>query len=91
MTDCIESTFREGDGGSVNEEGIGLVGIEGDALPPCFDGNSGIGRGTGATTPRLLTGLDFKVVGGGFNEGKLAYGLEVVAYTVEGVKVGIVV
>jgi len=35
--------------------------------------------------------LDFKVVGGGFDEGKFPYCLEVVAYTVEGVKVGIII
>mgnify|MGYP006966042891 CR=1 FL=1 len=39
----------------------------------------------------MLTGLDFKVVGGGFDEGKFAYGLEVVAYSVEGVKVRVII
>ena len=81
MTDCIESTIGKGDSSAVNEEeeGVGLIGVNGYALITTFNGNSSISRGAGAIVPRLLAGLDFKVVGGGFNEGKFAYGLEVVA------------
>jgi hypothetical protein len=75
--------IEDGAGDTIDEDRIRVTQIDANAGAIGADGNGGVDCGkTISTSPRFLSGLDFKVIGGGFGEGVFAFALEIVVKSI---------